>query len=385
MGLFSRRATAGGSIAGMLCALLIGTTFAPAAEAVDADDLAISGPGVVGSALSVMGAYEYFLSCDPSEQPSYSIQWLRNGQPVTTSPTYAPVYYDLDIEDVGSRISAIVTGASACNPARIVVEDPQVIRAQPMRAEGFTGRGVFELVGRRPDGVLMMYLGKQGAQGWTQLLRVGAGWSGYTRIIAPGDFTNDGVGDLLGTNSSGTLFAFGGTGDGGFATTYPYEIGWGWNAIDKIVGPGDFDGDGTNDLLGADANGDLYLYSQHKDSGWNPRLKVGQGWHVMDLIFAPGDFDGDGNVDVMAKDKEGRLFLYGGNGLGGWASARQIGQGWNALSNIGSVGDFNRDGFNDIHGVNAASDLVMYYGNGLGGWKGVETVGWGWGGFNGLY
>lgn len=386
MGLFSGRAMGRVSVAGLLCALLVGAGgLATPAKAVDADDLAIYGPGVVGSALGVSGAYEYFLACDPNDHPDYSIQWLRDGQPVETTPTLTPYYYDLDIEDVGSRISAVVTGSSHCQPARIVVEDSRVVKIQPPRTDGFTGRGVFELVGRRSDGVLMIYLGNDDVQGWKQILRVGAGWDANTRIIAPGDFTKDGVPDLLGTNSSGALLAFGGTGSGSFSTYYPYETGWGWNAMDKVIAPGDFDGDGTNDLLATDASGDLYLYSRHKEDGWNPRLKVGQGWGMMDLLFGPGDFNGDGNVDVMAKDKAGRLFLYGGNGRGGWTTVRQIGEGWNALSKIGSVGDFNRDGFNDVHGVNAAGDLVMYYGDGRGAWKGTETVGWGWNIFNGLF
>jgi hypothetical protein len=105
----------------------------------------------------------------------------------------------------------------------------------------------------------------------------------------------------------------------------------------------------------------------------------------MDLLITPGDFNGDGTVDVLAKDKAGRLFLYGGNGSGGWLAPRQVGQGWNVLGKIGSAGDFNRDGFADIHGVNSAGELLMYYGDGRGGWKGVETVGWGWNIFNGLY
>ncbi|MGO4591135.1 FG-GAP repeat domain-containing protein [Paenarthrobacter sp. 2TAF44] len=372
-----------GGAAGVLAALLIGTSLAPAANAVDADDLVIYGPNIVGAALSVERAYDYFIACDPNPQVNYTVQWLRDGKPVGPSPGYSTALHALTTDDVGSRISVVVSGAQECPPVR--VDDPRVIRKEPSRAEGFTGRGAFELEARRSDGVLFSYLGQDASQGWKSVLRIGPGWESFTRIIAPGDITADGLNDILATDLSGALVQYEGYGDGAFTTHYRNVVGSGWNAMDKVVGPGDFDGNGLNDLLASDAKGDLYLYPRVDRSSWSPRVKVGQGWGTMDLIFAPGDFNGDGNVDVMAKDKDGRLFLYGGNGRGGWITPRQVGQGWNALSKIGSVGDFNHDGFSDVHGVNAAGDLLMYYGDGRGGWKGVETVGRGWGGFNGLY
>lgn len=374
---------AGGSMAGLLCALLIGGGLAPAAEAVDADELVINGPSIVGGVLYVSGDYDYFIACDPNLRVDYSIQWLRNGEPVESSPGYSPQLHALTADDLGSKFSAVLTGVPECPPVR--VDDPRVIRKEPARAEGFTGRKVFELDARRSDGVMLSYQGQDANQGWKQVQRVGSGWGSFTRIITPGDFTVDGRNDILATDSWGALLLYEGYSDGAFTTQYRSQIGSGWNTMDKVIGPGDFDGNGLNDLLATQPNGDLYLYPRVGRGSWSPKVKVGQGWAGMDTLFAPGDFDGDGNVDVMAKDKEGRLFLYGGNGLGGWASARQIGQDWNALTKIGSVGDFNRDGFNDVHGVNAAGDLVIYYGDGRGGWKGVETVGWGWSGFNGLY
>ena len=113
MGLFSGKSMITGGAAVGLAAILIGTTLVPAAEAADdlgAEDLSIQGPAFVGNGLSVKGAYEYFLDCDPNPQPSYSVQWLRDGLPVYPEPNFSQ-FYDLDIEDVGSRISAVVTGS----------------------------------------------------------------------------------------------------------------------------------------------------------------------------------------------------------------------------------------------------------------------------------
>lgn len=365
----------------MLAAALAVSASIPAAHAVDADDIRIVGLPIVGSTLGVLNADVYVSVCGGDSTQYYQVQWLKDGQPEV--PDGSPYTYELESGDVGSRISAIVTGPQVCEPSRFVVESP-VISKQPVRADGFTGRSAFELLGRRHDGTLALYLGQAEAKGWKETREVGPGWNALSRIVGAGDFASDGVNDLIVIDATGTLYKFNGTGDGGFHT-YRVASGWGWNAIDQVVGPGDWDGDGRNDLLATEENGDLFIYPSSWWGGWSPREKVGRGWDVMDLLIGPGDWDGDGNVDVLAKDKSGRLFFYGGDGHGGWTTSRQIGQGWNALRMVGSGGDFNRDGFNDVHGVNAAGDLLMYYGDGRGGWKGVETVGWGWNVFNGLY
>ena len=40
----------------------------------------------------------------------------------------------------------------------------------------------------------------------------------------------------------------------------------------------------------------------------------------MTAILGPGDWDGDGSADVLARDTAGGLWLYPGNGTGGWGS-----------------------------------------------------------------
>ncbi len=164
------------------------------------------------------------------------------------------------------------------------------------------------------------------------------------------------------------------------------SIGNGWNVFDSIIGPGDFNGDGHNDVLAREPGGALYLYPGNGAGGWLARTAVGTGWNVMDALATPGDFNGDGNVDILARDRSGYLFFYGGNGAGGWSRSWMIGVGWNALRFIGGAGDFNGgDGFPDVYGVDQQGRLLAYYSDGKTGWKGSEVVGAGFGWFTAIF
>jgi hypothetical protein len=96
-----------------------------------------------------------------------------------------------------------------------------------------------------------------------------------------------------------------------------------------IFSPGDFNGDGFNDVLARESGGNLWLYPGNGSGGWLPRQQVGNGWNAMSAMLGPGDFNGDGKSDVLARDSAGRLWLYPGNGAAGWLSRSQIGTGWN--------------------------------------------------------
>lgn len=343
----------------------------------------IEGRTVVGNALMVSGAEATFKDCSSPQDPGYTIQWLRNGQPVQGRPEYTPGYA-LEGDDLGSRISAVLTGStSGCASLRVTVAPSAVIRKAMPRSWGYTGSKTVELLARTTDGRMFLYLADDKAKGWKDSRFVGPGWGSFTHIVAPGDINPTDywgeINDVMVWNSAGSMRLLPGTGDGGFQLGNEWS-GTGWNTFNKIVGPGDFDGDGFNDLLARDSAGKLYLYptTAYGFTGWLPRSVVGWGWDVMDSIITPGDFDGDANVDLLARNKAGQLVLYKGNGKGGWAGSRVVGWGWDVMTQIGSVGDFNHDGYNDVHAVNREGNLAMYYGNGAGGWIGAETVGWGW-------
>ena len=83
------------------------------------------------------------------------------------------------------------------------------------------------------------------------------------------------------------------------------------------------------DVLARNEAGQMILYRGNGKGGWiTPYLQVGSGWGAFLKILGPGDFSGDGRADVLATNADGKMFLYRGNGKGAGSRPAQIGSGW---------------------------------------------------------
>ncbi|MFF1478324.1 FG-GAP-like repeat-containing protein [Streptomyces sp. NPDC058301] len=164
---------------------------------------------------------------------------------------------------------------------------------------------------------------------------ISGGWGGYNLVVGPGDLNNDGKGDLLTRDDSGTLWLQRGNGQGtGFASRL--KVGGGWNAYNQIVGAGDLTGDGLADIVARTGDGKLYLYQGTgvSTSPFKSRLYVGPGWQQFRNIAAPGDLNGDGRADLIATNSRGEAFRYDANGYGGFKSRVKLGDGWNTYRDL---------------------------------------------------
>ncbi|WP_285564966.1 VCBS repeat-containing protein [Streptomyces sp. RTGN2] len=160
--------------------------------------------------------------------------------------------------------------------------------------------------------------------------RVSSGWGSYNLTVGPGDLTGDGKGDLLTRDTGGTLYLHPGNGTGsGFAARI--RIGGGWNAYNVIAGAGDFTGDGLTDLLARTSDGALRMYRGTGDKyrPFQSPFTVGRGWNTYQKLAAPGDLTGDGKADLVGVDRNGSLYLYVSNGSGQFAVPVRLGGGWN--------------------------------------------------------
>ncbi|HVG95955.1 MAG TPA: VCBS repeat-containing protein, partial [Chloroflexota bacterium] len=77
-------------------------------------------------------------------------------------------------------------------------------------------------------------------------------------------------------------------------------------------------------------NGELWLYAGNGAGGWAGAGRlVNTRFGAFDTIVGPGDFTGDGRNDILGRTPTtGELYLYPGNGAGGWFTGRRIGTGW---------------------------------------------------------
>ena len=103
-------------------------------------------------------------------------------------------------------------------------------------------------------------------------------FAGLDQITAVGDLNRDGRNDLTARNpATGALRLLYGTGRGGFATKL-MSSRW---SYDKTIGTGDFNGDRFNDLLGRDSSGTLWLIPGTRSGGLGARVRIDGSWDAL--------------------------------------------------------------------------------------------------------
>ena len=299
-------------------------------------------------------------------------EWKDAADPanvLATGDTYQPT-----LADVGRTVHAVaVVEFDGQTVARVVSNNIGPI-AQASRLSDFNNDGSNDLFAVDHNGVLRMY--GASASGWASPAEVGWGWDIFSLVFSPGDFNGDGNVDVMARDSGGDLLLYEGDGRGGWLLQASV-VGTGWSVMTDIMGPGDFNGDGTSDVLAKDRDGRLLLYPGNGDGGWLAPSQVGYGWNIFNKVFAPGDFDGDGGPDVMARDGKGDLVLYQNDGNGNFVGLYTIGTGWDALATFGSIGDTDGDGWLDLYAIDHGGLLMAYHHNATG-WDGPHPIGPDW-------
>jgi hypothetical protein len=159
-------------------------------------------------------------------------------------------------------------------------------------------------------------------------------WSAYTAFVTPGNIGGAVYPDLLARDKYGVLWEFLSYSNGTFAGRI--EVGGGWNTYTQIAGRDDLTGDGKPDIVGRDASGVLWLYRGTGDykRPFAPRTRIGGGWNTYNRIIGLGDTNADGHNDLIARDKSGYLWFYAGTGSASapYKPRKQIGHGWNVYN-----------------------------------------------------
>lgn len=177
---------------------------------------------------------------------------------------------------------------------------------------------------------LYMYAGDSQTSGEV----IGSGWQIYNAFVTPGNIGGGAYPDLLARDTSGVLWEYLSYSDGHFASRT--RIGAGWNIYTQIAGRGDLTGDGKADIVARDSSGVLWLY--RGTGSWSapfaPRVRIGSGWNTYNKILGLGDSNGDGRNDLIARDGSGNLYLYAGTGsaTAPYKPRVKIGWGWNTYN-----------------------------------------------------
>jgi len=182
------------------------------------------------------------------------------------------------------------------------------------RKGDFADDGKADIVLQRDDGVLSLWTMNGTTAVSTSFLNpavVEPEW----RIVATGDLNGDGKADLVWQHAGGWLAVWYMNG----ATMVSCEllnsgqpVATDW----KIVGAADFNGDGKADLVWQHTDGWLavwYMSGSTLVSGQllNPVQVTDSDWKIVGV----GDFNGDGKPDLVWQHKDGWLSLWYMNGL----------------------------------------------------------------------
>ena len=183
------------------------------------------------------------------------------------------------------------------------------------------------------------------------------------------DFDGRADTDILARNGEGRLMLSSPDGKGDMTEPEPIG-GTGWQQFDVVTVAGDWNGDGTPDILARNAtNGDLWLYPGNGTGGFKAARKIGNGWGDMQTIVAPGDWNGDGLPDIIATNRTNwNMYFYSGDGKGGFSQAgTKIGNGWGGIKSFAAVGSWAGDGRPSLIAMTFSGLGVVYTGTGKGG------------------
>ncbi|QNE74906.1 trypsin-like serine protease [Streptomyces finlayi] len=151
-------------------------------------------------------------------------------------------------------------------------------RKQILSPGDLTGDGHPDVLSTDSAGDFWLYPGK-GNGSFAARSRIGGGGLNYSMVRGSGDFTNDGKADIIARGAGGKMYLFPGTGKASapFASKKLVRT---WDVANALVTTGDFSGDGIADIIVRVKTGELYLYpgTGRSDSGiFGSRKLLGSG------------------------------------------------------------------------------------------------------------
>jgi len=271
----------------------------------------------------------------------------------------------MTLSNVGA--GSFIAGNAPGGGVQLFFQASQIVQPGAVHND-FNGDGRSDILWRNDNGAIFTFLGKVnggfGNNGDNSFVNISNSW----HVAGTGDFNGDGRADILWRNDNGAIFDFLGTANGAFANNGDNS----WKPVDnswQIAGTGDFNGDGRTDILWRNASGTIIDYLATPNGGFadnstNLSVNVGTAWHVVGI----GDFNGDGFDDILWRNDSGTIFDFLGTASGGVVnngdnSAANVATNWH----VAGLGDFNGDNRTDILWRNDAGAIFNFLGTATGG------------------
>jgi hypothetical protein len=190
-----------------------------------------------------------------------------------------------------------------------------------------------------------------------------AAFAGRDKVVAVGDVTGDGLGDLMArTTATGTMQILAGNDDSTFSPAGPQRRKW--VATDLFAGPGDLDEDGVSDVVARDsATGALVVYHGRASGGFAAGIHTATSLKGTTLLTAAGDFTGDGFADLIGRRAKGVLTVYAGDGTGSFPTTVVLPGNWSGKDLISGGADLTGDGRPDLVARNATTRGTQIFAN----------------------
>ncbi|MGK6323766.1 FG-GAP-like repeat-containing protein [Sphingomonas sp. DT-51] len=230
------------------------------------------------------------------------------------------------------------------------------------------GDGRDDMLWRNSDGTLSNWLARADG-GFTPndangFVRVGTDW----QVVGTGDFDGDHRDDILWRHADGTISDWLSTAAGGYKANDAValtDVSASWT----VAGTGDFNGDGRDDILWRNADGSLSDWLGRTDGGFTVNdaaafSRAGTDWTVV----GTGDFDGDGRDDILWRNADGSVSNWLGRADGGFTVNDAVALVPRALTgwSVAEIGDYSGDGHDDVLWRSDSGVVINWVGMGSG-------------------
>ena len=222
------------------------------------------------------------------------------------------------------------------------------IRFQQVAHNDFSGDGRSDVLWRLDDGTVREWLGQADGSFVGNIAHVNVNPGPGVTVVGTGDFNGDGREDILWRLDDGTVREWLGQADGSFVGNKAHvdvNPGTNWH----VVGTGDFNGDGSSDILWRLDDGTVREWLGQPDGSFvdNATVNVNPGPGV--TVVGTGDFNGDGRTDILWRLDDGTVREWlaqpDGSFVGNKAHVNiNPGTSWHIVG----IGDYNGDATDDI-------------------------------------